>query len=940
MSKGQLGSLLVHIRRILAGHPVGGLTDRQLLKRFAVQQEEAAFAALMQRHGPLVWGVCWRTLQHTQDAEDVFQATFLVLARKAGSMRWQRSVGNWLYEVAHRLATEAKSKAARRRVREQRVVDMPKAEPVSESAWRELCSVLDEELQGLSGRFRTPLLLCYLQGRTRDQAAQELGCSLRTLDRRLERGRELLRVRLTRRGVTMSAALLATGLSQSTATAIVPATLIASVVKVAATFAASSTAAPGLISAGVTALAEGGLQAMFMTKLKIGLALMLAASLLATGAGIISYQAFAARQSDGRQGNAPKQDVQRAAQAKPDRQKQARVDQYGDPLPALAIARIGTARLYHNVQAGGLLYTPDGKTLITSSSMDGIRLWETATGKELHHLQPPQREASLLALSPDGKTLASAVWGQRTLELWDVATGTQLRQIILPERMVGAISFSREGKMFATATVDKIIRLWDAATWRETRQLAGHQARIIFVGFLPDGHTLVSASNANTIRWWDTERGRQIRIRDGLEDLSTVVLSPNGKILASARDRRMLQFWNTATGEAIGPWLAWEYSLSFAFSPDSQVLAYGEPGGTIRFLSVPSGLELRSWERQDHVPALAFSPDGKVLAQAEMGVIRLRDAVTGQPALHVPRLPGQVMSLAFAPNSKTLITSCWGGAIGFWDPLTGKERAPMKPPPEGLAGPVRALEPTDLAPDGKMAAMVDAKEVLHLWDTATGKGLLRINDPPVGHHVQAFSPDGKVLAVVHKDRVVRLWDTATGKQLGALPLLPQILYPRAFSPDGRVLATSSPDSTIRLWETATGKELGQLSWQDRTVARWLAFTPDGRALVSSHFVPKPLPGSKPGGSLRLWDVNTARLSRQFDGPMSEASLAISPDGKTLAAGDASGTIHLWELSSRKERGRFSGHRHFIWSLAFSPDGRLLASGSSDHTALVWDVTGL
>src|SRR5260370_926261 len=121
---------------------------------------------------------------------------------------------------------------------------------------------------------------------------------------------------------------------------------------------------------------------MFMTKLQIGLALGLAASLLATGAGTISYQAFAARQSDGRQGNAPKQDVQGAAQSKPDGQKQAHVDQYGDPLPAQAIARIGTVRLYHYVQVGGLLYTPDGKTLITSSSMDGIRLWESATGNE------------------------------------------------------------------------------------------------------------------------------------------------------------------------------------------------------------------------------------------------------------------------------------------------------------------------------------------------------------------------------------------------------------------------------------------------------------------------------------------------------------------------------------------------------------------------------
>src|SRR5207245_3650142 len=172
-------------------------------------------------------------LHHTQDAEDVFQATFLVLARKAGSVRWRPSVGNWLYEVAYRLASEAKGKAARRRVHEQRAAKVIKPEPASEAVWGELCAVLDEELRRLPMRFRTPLLLCYLQGRTRDQAARELGWSLRTLDRRLERGREQLRIRLTRRGVTLSAALLATGLLHSTTTAAVPALLAAPTVKAA-----------------------------------------------------------------------------------------------------------------------------------------------------------------------------------------------------------------------------------------------------------------------------------------------------------------------------------------------------------------------------------------------------------------------------------------------------------------------------------------------------------------------------------------------------------------------------------------------------------------------------------------------------------------------------------------------------------------------------------
>lgn len=217
MARDPLRAVVRHLSAV-GGRPVVDPTDQQLLDRFVAARDEDAFAALVRRHGRLVWGVCWRALRHTQDAEDAVQATFLVLARRAAAVRWRGSVANWLYGTAARVAAEVRGRNARDQARRRQAVG-PEAQPAPDAAARELGAALDEELHRLPERFRAPLLLCYLEGRTSDQAARQLGWSLRTLERRLAQGRELLRARLTRRGLTLSAVLLAATMSGEAARA-------------------------------------------------------------------------------------------------------------------------------------------------------------------------------------------------------------------------------------------------------------------------------------------------------------------------------------------------------------------------------------------------------------------------------------------------------------------------------------------------------------------------------------------------------------------------------------------------------------------------------------------------------------------------------------------------------------------------------------------------
>jgi RNA polymerase sigma factor (sigma-70 family) len=273
------------MRRQIALRDAGGATDRDLLQRFAHGRDGDAFAALVQRHGPLVLGVCRRVLRREQDAEDAFQATFLVLARKAGSIGQPELLGNWLYGVAGRVARKARADASRRRAHEQRVTDMSPRPPTREAGWEDLREVLDDEVRRLPDKFRAPLVLCYMQDLTREEAAARLGWSPGAVKGMLERGREVLRSRLARRGVAVSVGSLAAMLSGDALSAAVPAVLMDSTVRAAVAFAVRDAAAAG----SAAALAEGVLQAMWMTRLKVWLAVVLVLGAALTGAGVAAY---------------------------------------------------------------------------------------------------------------------------------------------------------------------------------------------------------------------------------------------------------------------------------------------------------------------------------------------------------------------------------------------------------------------------------------------------------------------------------------------------------------------------------------------------------------------------------------------------------------------------------------------------------------------------
>ncbi len=289
MATSSMSDVLHHLRQRTNEHQ----TDGQLLGRFVERRDEAAFAALVTRLGPMVWGVCRRLLPEYHDAEDAFQAAFLVLARKAGSVRPRELVGNWLYGVASNVALKARALAGKRRARERQVTEMPEPEAVEQDLWRDLQPLLDRELSRLPDKYRVPVVLCDLEGKTHKEAARLLGCPEGTLSARLSRARALLAKRLTRHGLVVSAGVLAVLLCQKATAAYVPAAVIASTVKAGTLFAAGQ-AATGAISSQAAVLSEGVLKAMLLAKLKLLAVVVLTVGVLTGGLGVCAYRSLCA----------------------------------------------------------------------------------------------------------------------------------------------------------------------------------------------------------------------------------------------------------------------------------------------------------------------------------------------------------------------------------------------------------------------------------------------------------------------------------------------------------------------------------------------------------------------------------------------------------------------------------------------------------------------
>jgi RNA polymerase sigma factor (sigma-70 family) len=634
----KLDGVVQQLRRVAALTAPAALRDGELLERFIREHDPAAFEALVRRHGPMVLGVCRRVLRHEADAEDAFQATFLVLVRRAAKVVPRSLVGNWLYGVAHHTALKARAMRTMRSVKERAAGQRPRR---TNDRWPALEEMLDEELSRLADKYRVPIVLCDLEGRTIREVAAQLGWPQGTVAGRLARGRRLLAQRLVRRGLTLSAGAVGAIFGEGIAAGATPNALVAATLQSAAIMTGSSA---GLISLKVTALVEGVLKAMLLKKLQVALALVLL-GLAAIG---MSARSLAT-------GPSPETMVARVAAVTVERAQAAQA----------------VFRGAETAQVDALAFSADGRLLAAGAHDKKVRIWDMRDNKLKRTLAEPKGTVRTVAFSSDGALLAAGA-DDCGVYVWNVASG-KLEAVLraeLPRRLdqlahVNGLVFLPQGKLAAAYNYDDLrdgdrhgqIQVWDLRDKKATKLLE-HEGSVYSLALSPDGTLLAATLNGSFdgFKVWSVEQSKVVwEQQAGADFMTTVVFAPDGLKLAVGgghsvavnggfRAEGRLWMFDIKTRKQL--WYFpepanWAYR-AIVFSADSKALFTGS-SGALKDTQINGAKgqkvvsELRRWDPSagkmlwslecelGNFCAVAATADGKTLAGADDAQLMLFD---------------------------------------------------------------------------------------------------------------------------------------------------------------------------------------------------------------------------------------------------------------------------------------------------------------------------
>ncbi|KAG5716196.1 hypothetical protein E4T56_gene10766 [Termitomyces sp. T112] len=535
----------------------------------------------------------------------------------------------------------------------------------------------------------------------------------------------------------------------------------------------------------------------------------------------------------------------------------------------------------HTNQVTSVAFSPDGKSIVSGSFDQSVRVWEASSGAQLKKLNGHTDQVTSVAFSPDGKYIVSGSEDQ-SVRVWDVSSGAQLQKLNGHAGWVTSVAFSPDGKSIVSGSFDQSVRMWDALSGEQLQKLNGHTNWVTSAAFSPDGKSIVSGSFDQSVRVWDASSGAQLQeLNSHTNQVTSVAFSPDGKSIVSGSFDQSVRVWDASSGAQLQ-----------------------ESNGHI-----------------NQVTSVSFSPDGKSIVSGSFDqFVRVWDASSGAQLQELNGHTDQVTSVAFSPDGKSIVSGSFDQSVRVWDASSGEQL-------QEFNGHTNQVTSVAFSPDGKSIVSGSFDQSVRMWDASSGAQLQKLNGHAGWVTSVAFSPDGKSIASGSFDQSIRVWDASSGAQLQELSGHTNQVTSVAFSPDGRSIVSGSGDQSVRVWNASSDAQLLELDGHTNQVTS-VAFSPIGKSIISGSF----------DQCVSMWEASSSAQLQELNGHAGwVTSVAFSPDGKYIVSGSEDQSVRVWDASSGAQLQELNGHTNQVTSVAFSPDGKSIVSGSGDQSVRVWDA---